>query len=70
MVRRCSYSYPDTLLASFDALLVTCISNVTVLVSLLQDCGDKKTKYKDGTEHDGFHVNVGSLQPGERLQTK
>jgi hypothetical protein len=31
-------------------------SNAVVLSSLLQDRGYKKTKYKHGTERDGFHV--------------
>lgn len=47
-----------SLLASFDILLATFISNATVLVSLLQDRGYKKTKYKHGTERDGFHVKA------------
>jgi len=47
-----------SLLASMDILLATFISNATVLVSLLQDRGYKKTKYKHGTERDGFHVKT------------
>jgi hypothetical protein len=47
-----------SLLASFDILLTTFISNATVLISLLQDRGYKKTKYKHGTERDGFHVKA------------
>jgi hypothetical protein len=45
-----------SLLASFDILLATFISNAIVLISLLQDRGYKKSKYKHGTERDGFHV--------------
>jgi hypothetical protein len=47
-----------SLLASMDILLATFISNATVLISLLQDRGYKKTKYKHGTERDGFHVKA------------
>jgi hypothetical protein len=54
-----------SLLASFDILLATFISNATVLVSLLQDRGYKKTKYKHGTEREGF--NPTKLVPGEGI---
>jgi hypothetical protein len=47
-----------SLLASMDILLATFITNATVLVSLLQDRGYKKTKYKHGTERGGFHVKT------------
>jgi len=49
-----------SLLASFDILLATFISNATVLVSLLQDRGYKKTKYKHGTEREGFNTTFKS----------
>lgn len=54
-----------SLLASFDILLATFISNATVLISLLQDRGYKKTKYKHGTERDGFHVKGTQKGVGE-----
>jgi len=49
--------------ASLDILLATFISNATVLISLLQDRGYKKTKYKHGTERDGFHVKGAGATP-------
>jgi hypothetical protein len=52
-----------SLMASMEMLLATFISNATVLVSLLQDRGYKKTKYKHGTERDGFHVKGSGLKP-------
>jgi hypothetical protein len=55
-----------SLLASFDILLATFISNATVLVSLLQDRGYKKTKYKHGTEHGGYHVKGSGLKPSQK----
>lgn len=39
-----------------DILLATFISNAVVLLSLLQDRGYKKTKYKHGTAQAGFHT--------------
>jgi hypothetical protein len=45
-----------SLLASMDMLLATFISNAVVLLSLLQDRGYKKTKYKHGTAKAGFHT--------------
>ena len=45
-----------SLLASMDVLLATFISNAVVLLSLLQDRGYKKTKYKHGTAQAGFHT--------------
>ena len=41
-------------------MLATFISTATVLVSLLQDKGYKKTKYKHGTEREGFNTTFKS----------
>jgi hypothetical protein len=62
-----------SLIASFDMLLATFTSNAVVLSSLLQDRGYKKTKYKHGTERDGFHVkrpNTGADELKKVLSNK
>ena len=62
-----------SLIASFDILLATFTSNAVVLSSLLQDRGYKKTKYKHGTERDGFHVkrpNTGAAELKKVLSNK
>lgn len=51
-----------SLLASFDILLATFTSNALVLVSLLQDKGYKKSKYK--TPAKGYETRVGASQAG------
>jgi hypothetical protein len=52
-----------SLLASLDILFATFISNAVVLLSLLQDKGYKKAKYKHGTTKAGFHTK-GSTATG------
>ena len=54
-----------TLVASFDILLATFISNAVVLGSLLQDRGYKKTKYKHGDAKSGFNARKGSATAGD-----
>jgi hypothetical protein len=50
-------------------LLATFTSNAVVLLSLLQDRGYKKTKYKHGTAKAGFHTR-GTIGGGGRRPSR